>query len=84
SQYPHQLSGQLEQLDYALSGASLPPQGIKGTLSFQGNWNGDRNTVALSDLKLNANDSVLSGSAQGDLTAPQKLSLDLHATSLDM
>ncbi|WP_256852379.1 outer membrane assembly protein AsmA [Pantoea sp. Fr+CA_20] len=84
SQYPHQLSGQLDQLDYDLSGASLPPQGIKGTLSFQGRWNADRNTFAVTDLKLNANDSVLSGNAQGNLTPPQQLALDLHATSLDM
>lgn len=84
SQYPHQLSGQLEQLDYDLSGVSLPPQGIKGSLRFQGRWNGEANTFALSDLQLNANDSVLSGSAQGDLSPPQKLALDLHATALDM
>ncbi|NRH23854.1 outer membrane assembly protein AsmA [Pantoea stewartii] len=84
SRYPHQLSGQVAQVDYNLTGASLPPEGIKGTLSFQGNWDLDKNRFDVSNLKLTANDSVLSGRAEGELTPPQKLALDLHASALNM
>ncbi|ARF50707.1 outer membrane assembly protein AsmA [Pantoea stewartii] len=84
SRYPHQLSGQEAQVDYNLTGASLPPEGIKGTLSFQGNWDLDKNRFDVSNLKLTANDSVLSGRAEGELTPPQKLALDLHASALNM
>ncbi len=72
SRYPHQLSGQEAQVDYNLTGASLPPEGIKGTLSFQGNWDLDKNRFDVSNLKLTANDSVLSGRAEGELTPPRK------------
>ncbi|KTS76185.1 outer membrane assembly protein AsmA [Pantoea stewartii] len=84
SRYPHQLSGQVAQVDYNLTGASLPPEGIKGTLSFQGSWDLDKNRFDVSNLKLTANDSVLSGRAEGELTPPQKLALDLHASALNM
>ncbi|WP_205950522.1 outer membrane assembly protein AsmA [Pantoea stewartii] len=84
SRYPHQLSGQVAQVDYNLTGASLPPEGIKGTLSLQGNWDLDKNRLDVSNLKLTANDSVLSGRAEGELTPPQKLALDLHASALNM
>ncbi|WP_205953345.1 outer membrane assembly protein AsmA [Pantoea stewartii] len=84
SRYPHQLSGQVAQVDYNLTGVSLPPEGIKGTLSFQGNWDLDKNRFDVSNLKLTANDSVLSGRAEGELTPPQKLALDLHASALNM
>ncbi|MFB4338879.1 outer membrane assembly protein AsmA [Pantoea sp. CS_6] len=84
SRYPHQLSGQVAQVDYNLTGASLPPEGIKGTLSFQGNWDLDKNRFDVSNLKLTANDSVLSGRAEGELTPPQKLAMDLHASALNM
>ncbi|MFV9668369.1 outer membrane assembly protein AsmA [Pantoea sp. KXB25] len=84
SQYPHRLSGQLQQLDYTLSGADIPVQGIKGSLSLQGEWNGDRQRFAFSNLQLTANDSSLTGQGSGHLMPPQQLALDLKASSLNL
>ncbi|MFB6325718.1 outer membrane assembly protein AsmA [Pantoea deleyi] len=84
SQYPHRLSGQLQQLDYTLSGADIPAQGIKGSLSLQGEWNGDRQRFAFSNLQLTANDSTLTGQGSGHLMPPQQLALDLKASSLNL
>ncbi|MDL4914036.1 MAG: outer membrane assembly protein AsmA [Enterobacterales bacterium endosymbiont of Blomia tropicalis] len=84
SQYPHRLSGQIDQLDYTLAGADIQPQGIKGSLSFQGSWNGDKQQFAVTGLQLTANDSSLSGEAEGSLAEPPRLALNLHATSLNL
>ncbi len=84
AQYPHRLVGQLNQLDYTLDGANLPPQGIKGTLSGQGEWNGDKQQFSMQKMQLTANDSTLDGSAEGRLTLPQQLNLALHATTLNL
>lgn len=84
SQYPHRLSGKIDELNYALSGASMPPQGIKGTLSAQGNWRAETQQFALTQMQLSANDSALTGEATGSLTSPQQLALQLHATQLNL
>ena len=83
AQYPHRLSGKIDELNYALSGASIPPQGIKGTLSAQGSWRADTQQFRLTQMQLTANDSALSGEATGSLTPPQQLALQLHATQLN-
>lgn len=84
AQYPHRLVGQLDEMDYTLDGANLPPQGIKGTLSGQGEWNGDKQQFSMQKMQLTANDSTLDGSAEGRLILPQQLNLALHATTLNL
>jgi AsmA protein len=84
AQYPHRLVGQLDEMNYAIDGANLPTQGIKGTLSGQGEWNGDNQHFSLQKMQLTANDSALEGSADGRLALPQQLNLALHATSLNI
>ncbi len=81
AQYPHRLSGKIDELNYALSGANIPPQGIKGALSAQGSWQADTQQFALTQLQLTANDSALSGEASG--TLPQQFALQLHANQLN-
>ncbi len=84
AQYPHRLVGQLDEMNYAIDGANLPTQGIKGTLSGQGEWNGDNQHFSLQKMQLTANDSALEGSADGRLALPQQLNLALHATRLNI
>lgn len=84
AQYPHRLVGQLDEMNYAIDGANLPTQGIKGTLSGQGEWNGDNQHFSFQKMQLTANDSALEGSADGRLALPQQLNLALHATSLNI
>ncbi len=81
--YPHRLSGKISQLDYTLAGANIPPQGIKGTLSLEGSWQDDNQQFSVSNLQLVANDTTLSGHAEGSLAVPQHLALNLHATTLN-
>lgn len=84
AQYPHRLSGKIDELNYALSGANIPPQGIKGKLSAEGSWRADGQQLALTQLQLTANDSALTGEASGTLSLPQQFSLRLHATQLNL
>ncbi len=84
AQYPHRLTGQVDELNYQLDGANLPAQGIKGTLSAQGEWNGDRQQFSLQKMQLTANDSTLDGSASGRVALPQQLNLALHASALNL
>ena len=84
AQYPHRLTGQVDELNYQLDGANLPAQGIKGTLSAQGEWNGDRQQFSLQKMQLTANDSILDGSASGRVALPQQLNLALHASALNL
>ncbi|MEZ3499151.1 outer membrane assembly protein AsmA [Pantoea sp. KPR_PJ] len=81
AQYPHRLSGKIDELNYAIGGANIPPQGIQGSLSGQGSWQADTQQFTLTQLQLTANDSVLSGQASG--TLPQQFALQLHATRLN-
>ncbi|WP_312240085.1 outer membrane assembly protein AsmA [Pantoea sp.] len=82
--YPHRLSGEVEELNYALSGADLPAQGVKGKLSLKGEWNGDTQRFRVPQLQISANDSALQGSAEGSLNAPQSYALNLHAAALNL
>jgi AsmA protein len=84
AQYPHRLVGQLDEVNYALDGANLPTQGIKGSFSAQGEWNGDNQQFSLQKVQLTANDSTLEGSASGRIALPQQLNLALHATTLNL
>lgn len=82
--YPQRMTGSIEQLNYSLSGANIPPQGVQGTLSAQASWLADRQQFSLANLKLTANDSVLSGTVNGQLASPQQqLVLQLHASQLN-
>ncbi|MDZ7277943.1 outer membrane assembly protein AsmA [Pantoea eucrina] len=83
AQYPHRLTGQIDEFAYTLDGVNLPPQGIKGVLSGQGDWDGDNQQFSLQNVQLSANDSALQGSAQGRLALPQQLTLALKASALN-
>lgn len=83
AQYPRSLKGQISKLDYQLSGADLPAEGIKGNVSLQGSWDGQTQRFDLTQLQVSANDSTFSGNASGDLLVPQQLALNLHATNLN-
>ncbi|MEY2344430.1 hypothetical protein I3679_011300 [Proteus mirabilis] len=55
SGYPYQISGNIAQLDYALSGIGLPAQGISGNLTSDFNIKNDSvNVIALNNLNMTA------------------------------
>ncbi|WP_058914161.1 outer membrane assembly protein AsmA [Entomohabitans teleogrylli] len=62
SQFPHTLAASLENINYQLQGADLPPQGISGQGAMQALWQQSNKQIALSNIALTANDSAFSGS----------------------
>lgn len=83
SRYPQHLAATIDQLDYQLSGADLPRDGVKGQASLQAEWN-DSDAFSLKNLALSLNDSQLNGSASGTLAERPQIKLDLHAPMLNL
>ncbi|PKH20150.1 outer membrane assembly protein AsmA [Enterobacterales bacterium CwR94] len=81
--YPRQLTGVINSLDYTLKGADLPVQGVSGKLGVNARWREDQ-TFALDNLSLSANDTVLTGSLSGTLAAARTLNLNLQAANLNL
>ncbi|WP_034915899.1 outer membrane assembly protein AsmA [Erwinia sp. 9145] len=84
NRYPQQLNALINQLDYQLTGADLPQEGVKGQAKMQFSWLGDRQAFSLKEIALNANDSQLSGNVSGTLTGRPQLDIDLRAPMLNM
>lgn len=84
SRYPQSLSAAINQLDYQLSGADLPKEGLKGQGKMQAEWRSEGAAFSLTDLSLSANDSELGGSATGTLGERPRVNLDLHSSLLNM
>ncbi|MDN8542476.1 outer membrane assembly protein AsmA [Erwinia sp. BC051422] len=83
SHYPQHLAATVNQLDYQLSGADLPREGVKGQATLQAEWR-DSDAFSLKNLALSLNDSQLNGSASGTLGDRPQISLDLHASVLNL
>ncbi|WP_312042025.1 outer membrane assembly protein AsmA [Erwinia sp.] len=83
SRYPQHLAATVNQLDYQLSGADLPREGVKGQASLQAEWR-DNDAFSLKNLALSLNDSQLSGSASGTLGNRPQIALDLHSPALNL
>lgn len=84
SRYPQYLSATINQLDYQMTGADLPNEGLKGQMKMQADWDAGAQSFNLKNLSLTANDSQLSGSASGRLSARPQLTVDLHSPELNM
>ncbi|MEM6160889.1 outer membrane assembly protein AsmA [Erwinia sp. P6884] len=84
SHYPQHLSATIQQLDYQLTGASLPTQGVAGQAKMQAAWAGSNQAFTLKDLAMSVNDSQLSGSVSGKIAERPQLRIDLHSPVLDM
>lgn len=77
SDYPHNLSANIEQLSWQLQGADLPSQGIKGEGQLQAQWLEEKKQLAFSQIHLTANDSSLAGQAQVSLLDKPEWLVDL-------
>lgn len=84
SDYPHKLTADIQQLNWQLSGADLPVQGITGKGSLQGVWHEDQKQLELNNLDLQANDSALKGRASVVLTEQPKWVFDLQFDKLNL
>ncbi|WP_158783551.1 outer membrane assembly protein AsmA [Pantoea sp. BAV 3049] len=84
SRYPQHLSAMINQLDYQLTGADLPTEGLKGQAKMQADWRGDNQAFSLKEMAVSANDSQLEGSASGTLAGRPQLKIALHSAMLNM
>lgn len=84
SDYPHKLTADIQQLNWQLSGADLPVQGITGKGSLQGVWHEEQKQLELNNLDLQANDSALKGRASVVLTEQPKWVFDLQFDKLNL
>ncbi|QBM24058.1 outer membrane assembly protein AsmA [Citrobacter arsenatis] len=84
SDYPHNLSANIEQLSWQLQGADLPSQGIKGQGQLQAQWLEEKKQLAFSQIHLTANDSSLAGQVQVTLLDKPEWNVDLKFGQLNL
>ncbi|EGT0638257.1 outer membrane assembly protein AsmA [Citrobacter werkmanii] len=84
SDYPHNLSANIEQLSWQLQGADLPSQGIKGEGQLQAQWLEEKKQLAFSQIYLTANDTSLAGQAQVSLLDKPEWLVDLKFGQLNL
>ena len=84
SDYPHQLTADVQQLNWQLTGADLPAKGIAGQGTMQAVWHEERKQLELNALNLQANDSALKGQASVTLDEKPKWVLDLQFDKLNL
>ncbi|WP_337241988.1 outer membrane assembly protein AsmA [Proteus faecis] len=83
--YPYQVSGNITQLDYALSGVGIPENGIAGSLTsdFHIQNEGVRK-ISLNNLNLTANDSQLQGNISAEFADTTHYQVDLKGEQLNL
>ncbi|HAS1958508.1 TPA: outer membrane assembly protein AsmA [Enterobacter cloacae] len=84
SDYPHQLTADIQQLNWQLTGADLPAQGIAGQGTMQAVWREELKQLEMNNLNLQANDSSLKGQASVILEAKPKWVLNLQFDKLNL
>ncbi|RDT39870.1 outer membrane assembly protein AsmA [Citrobacter freundii] len=84
SDYPHNLSANIEQLSWQLQGADLPPQGINGQGHLQAQWLEEKKQLSFSQINLTANDSSFSGQAHVTLLEKPEWAVDLKFGQLNL
>ena len=84
SDYPHNLSANIEQLSWQLHGADLPPQGINGQGHLQAQWLEEKKQLSFSQINLTANDSSFSGQAHVALLEKPEWAVDLKFGQLNL
>lgn len=84
SDYPHQLTADIQSLNWKLTGADLPASGISGQGSLQAIWREEQKLLALNQLNLQANDSDLKGNASVVLGEEPKWVIDLQFGKLNL
>ncbi|HDR2786464.1 TPA: outer membrane assembly protein AsmA [Enterobacter asburiae] len=82
--YPHQLTADIQQLNWQLTGADLPTQGITGQGTLQAVWREELKQLELDNLNLQANDSNLKGQASVTLAEKPKWVFNLQFDKLNL
>lgn len=83
SDYPHQLTANIQQLNWQLTGANLPTR-IAGQGTLQAVWREEQKQLELDNLNLQANDSSLKGQASVTFEEKPKWVLNLQFDKLNL
>ncbi|TGB74593.1 outer membrane assembly protein AsmA [Escherichia sp. E4702] len=84
SDYPHDLTADIRQIDWQLQGADLPKQGIQGHGQFRTQWQEAQKRLSFEQINLTANDSNLTGQAQVALLEKPEWLLRLQFAQLNL
>ncbi|EOT8832974.1 outer membrane assembly protein AsmA [Escherichia fergusonii] len=84
SDYPHDLTADIQQIDWQLQGADLPKQGIQGHGQFKAQWQEAQKRLSFEQINLTANDSNLTGQAQVALLEKPEWLLRLQFAQLNL
>ncbi|MEQ4923826.1 outer membrane assembly protein AsmA [Proteus hauseri] len=85
SEYPYQISGNITQFDYVLSGMGFPENGIQGSLTSRFSYkNGKSNSILFDNLVLLANESQLQGHISADFAQKARYEVVLNSGSLNL
>ncbi|TGB67304.1 outer membrane assembly protein AsmA [Escherichia sp. E4930] len=84
SDYPHDLTADIQQIDWQLQGADLPKQGIQGHGQFRTQWQEAQKRLSFEQINLTANDSNLTGQAQVALLEKPEWLLRLQFAQLNL
>ncbi|QMI38210.1 outer membrane assembly protein AsmA [Escherichia fergusonii] len=84
SDYPHDLTADIQQIDWQLQGADLPKQGIQGHGQFRAKWQEAQKRLSFEQINLTANDSNLTGQAQVALLEKPEWLLRLQFAQLNL
>lgn len=84
SDYPHDLTADIQQIDWQFQGADLPKQGIQGHGQFRAQWQEAQKRLSFEQINLTANDSNLTGQAQVALLEKPEWLLRLQFAQLNL
>ncbi|EGO8191865.1 outer membrane assembly protein AsmA [Escherichia fergusonii] len=84
SDYPHDLTADIQQIDWQLQGTDLPKQGIQGHGQFRAQWQEAQKRLSFEQINLTANDSNLTGQAQVALLEKPEWLLRLQFAQLNL
>ncbi|SPP31093.1 hypothetical protein ARAF_0200 [Arsenophonus endosymbiont of Aleurodicus floccissimus] len=83
--YPHQIAGEINQLEYKISGINLPTDGISGNATLLFDYLHDQQPIlTLSNLAIDVNDSNLTGNLVAHLGKSLDYQLNITSTKLDL
>lgn len=85
SEYPYQISGNITQFDYILSGMGFPESGIQGNLTSGFSYkNGNSNSLSFDNLILLANENQLQGHISANFAKKTQYEVVLNSDSLNL
>ena len=84
AEYPHHVSGTVNELSWQLQGPGLPATGLQGKASLAAEWLNDSQRFTLQNVALTVGESQLNGTIGGKLGNKPWLNIDMRSPRLDL